>query len=203
MSLQKYSWRGFLVGRIFRLFPTYFAGFSVTLLALWVAGSVFGKPFPYDIRAVMIHFVPGTRDLLWSRNIDYVVWTLEIELKFYVVCAAAWIWLRARRPPRIRYPTGDGGLRNWVAVLSVGWLSTNALAYAIAYRLGHTFTTMARFLAFMFIGVAFYYHHRHRLSTIALVAISLALQFAFWLQWSIQWSIAPNVTERSVRPSGN
>jgi peptidoglycan/LPS O-acetylase OafA/YrhL len=94
ISLQKYNWRGFLIGRIFRIYPTYFAGFTITLLALWVAGNVFAKPFPYDVRAVLTHFIPGTRDLVWSRDIDYVVWTLEIEVKFYVICAAAWVWLR-------------------------------------------------------------------------------------------------------------
>ena len=61
MSLQKYDWRGFLVGRILRIYPTYFAGFSVTLLGLLIAGGIFGKPFPFDARAVVIHFRTSTR----------------------------------------------------------------------------------------------------------------------------------------------
>ena len=36
-----------------------------------------------------------------------------------------------------------------------GWLRSDAIAYQIAYRLGFDFATTARFLAFMFIGVAF------------------------------------------------
>ena len=191
MSLQKYDWRGFLVGRVFRIYPTYFAGFSVTLFALWVAGSVFGKPFPYDIRAVMIHFVPGARDLLGSSNIDYVVWTLEIELKFYVVCAAAWIWLRRGDRRVFVIPLAMAGCAIGIAALLPGWLGTNVPAYQIAYYFGYTFITMSRFLTFMFIGVAFYYHHRRRLSTIALVAMAMGLLLAFWLQWSI----APNAAD--------
>ena len=194
MSLQKYNWRGFLVGRLFRIYPTYAAGFSITLFALWVAGSVFGKPFPYDIHAVITHFIPGTRDLVWSPNIDYVVWTLEIEVKFYVVCAAAWIWLRRGDRHVFAIPLAMAACAIGLQVLSPGWLSTNVLSYQIAYRLGHTFTTMSRFLAFMFIGVAFYYHHRRCLNSIELSAISLALLLVFWLLWDIQWSIAPSAT---------
>ena len=199
MSLQRYNWRGFLVGRLFRIYPTYLAGFSITLFALWVAGSVFGKPFPYDIRAVIVHFIPGTRDLVWSSNIDFVVWTLEIEVKFYVVCAAAWIWLRRGDCRVFAIPLAMAACAIVVQVLSPGWLSTNALSYQIAYRLGYTFTLTSRFLAFMFIGVAFYYHHRRRLNSIELGAISMALLLVFWLLWSVQWSMLPGVT---AAPSG-
>jgi peptidoglycan/LPS O-acetylase OafA/YrhL len=199
MSLQKYNWRGFLVGRVFRIYPTYFAGFSVTLFALWVAGSVFGKPFPYDFRAVIIHFVPGARDLAWSSNIDYVVWTLEIEVKFYIACAATWIWLRRGDRRVFVIPLAMAGCAIGVAVLLPGWLSTNVFAYQIAYRVGHTFTTISRFLTFMFIGVAFYYHHRRRLNTIALVVMSMVLLSVFWLQWSI----APNANDTLSGPVVN
>ena len=183
MSLQKYDWRGFLVGRVLRIYPTYFAGFAVTLIALWVAGSTFGRPFPFDIRSVAIHFLPGARDVLWSAHIDYVVWTLEVEVKFYVVCAIAWKWLRLGDRRVFAIPLALAACAIGIELLLPGWLRTDAIAYQIAYRLGYFFATAARFLAFMFIGVALFYHYRQRLGTVGLCAIAAMLYCVFWIQW--------------------
>ena len=185
LSLQKYDWRGFLVGRVLRIYPTYFAGFAVTLLALWIAVRTFGKPFPYEVRSVIIHFLPGARDLLWSPHIDYVVWTLEVEVKFYVVCAIAWKWLRHGDRSIFAIPLALAISAMGIESLLPGWLRTDSPAYQIAYRLGYVFATTARFLAFMFIGVAIFYHYRRRLNTGALWAISAMLYVVFWVQWSI------------------
>ena len=126
MSLQKYDWRGFLVGRVLRIYPTYFAGFAVTLLALWIAGRTFGKPFPYEARSVIIHFLPGARDLLWSAHIDYVVWTLEVEVKFYVVCAIAWKWLRLGDRRVFAIPLALAVFAFGIEALLPGWLRADA-----------------------------------------------------------------------------
>jgi len=197
ISLQKYNWRGFLIGRILRIYPTYFAGFAVTLLALWVAGSVYGKPFPYDIRAVLAHFIPGARDLLGSTNIDYVVWTLEIEVKFYVICAAACVWLRHGDRRLFAIPVAMAVCAIGFQVLSPVWLGASALSSDIAYvahRAGHQFTLVSRFIAFMFIGVAFNYHYRRHLRPIELAAVTLGLAILFCVMWRIQWSVAPATT---------
>jgi peptidoglycan/LPS O-acetylase OafA/YrhL len=191
MSLQKYDWRGFVVGRILRIYPTYFAGFAVTLLALWIAGRTFGKPFPYEVRSVIIHFLPGVRDLLWSANIDYVVWTLEVEVKFYVVCAIAWKWLRLGDRRVFLIPLAMAGCAIGIEALLPGWLQADAYVYQLAYRLGNHAAMTSRFLGFMFIGVAMFYHYRQRLSTVGLCAISALLYCIFW----IQWSNAPNSAE--------
>jgi len=191
MSLQKYDWRGFVVGRVLRIYPTYFAGFAVTLLALWIAGRTFGKPFPYEVRSVIIHFLPGVRDLLWSVNIDYVVWTLEVEVKFYVVCAIAWKWLRLGDRRVFLIPLAMAGCAIGIEALLPGWLQADAYVYQLAYRLGNHAAMTSRFLGFMFIGVAMFYHYRQRLSTVGLCAISALLYCIFW----IQWSNAPNSAE--------
>ena len=191
MSLQKYDWRGFLVGRILRIYPTYVAGFAVTLLALWIAGRAFGKPFPYEARSVIVHFLPGARDLLWSANIDYVVWTLEVEVKFYVVCAIAWKWLRLGDRRVFAIPLMLAACAIGIEALMPGLLQSDVYAYQIAYRVGDHAAMTSRFLGFMFIGVAIFYHHRRRLGTVALWAVSAMLYGVFW----IQWSNAPNSAE--------
>jgi len=77
----------FLVNRFFRIVPTYMVGFTVTLAALYYACSYFSVPWPYSMEEISIHYVPGLRDVMWSRNIDGIVWTLEAEVKFYLICA--------------------------------------------------------------------------------------------------------------------
>src|SRR4051794_9008850 len=82
-SLRSSTTSGFLIGRVFRLFPVYAIGFSISLLAILATSIYFGRPWPLRLDQVMIHYVPGLRDLLRSREIDGIVWTLEIEVKFY------------------------------------------------------------------------------------------------------------------------
>jgi peptidoglycan/LPS O-acetylase OafA/YrhL len=85
-SFASYGRLGFLVARIMRLYPTYIVGFSITLASLSVAAAGWHQAFPYALVAVLSHILPGTRDLIGSPHIDYVVWTLEVEVKFYIVC---------------------------------------------------------------------------------------------------------------------
>jgi peptidoglycan/LPS O-acetylase OafA/YrhL len=70
-------------------------------------------------------------------------------------------------------------------------LQSDVYAYQIAYRVGDHAAMTSRFLGFMFIGVAIFYHHRRRLGTAALWAVSAMLYGVFW----IQWSNAPNSAE--------
>jgi peptidoglycan/LPS O-acetylase OafA/YrhL len=73
-------------------------------------------------------------------------------------------------------------------------VSASPLATEIAYRVGHLFTLASRFIAFMFIGVAFNYHYRHRLRPIELGVIAVALALVFCVTWKIQRSVAPATT---------
>jgi peptidoglycan/LPS O-acetylase OafA/YrhL len=86
-SLQRMGWFIFSVNRVLRIMPTYFVGFSVTLLAIFLSGKYFVREWPFGLEEVLIHYIPGLRDLMWSRGIDGIVWTLEIEMKFYLLCA--------------------------------------------------------------------------------------------------------------------
>lgn len=147
ISLKRYSVSGFLIGRIFRIWPTYIAGLSVTLGSIYLAGVHFGRPFPYGFKEVAIHYVPGLRDLLWSTNIDGVIWTLEIEIKFYVVCAAAAALIRRESAWLFTIP---------VAIAIACMLATGYLdAHGISSRLSQivaALTLSGQFLIYMFIG---------------------------------------------------
>lgn len=133
---------GFLVGRVFRIYPLYFAGFTVTLMALLLSGMAGGKPFPYEGWQVAVHYVPGLRDVVGSVGMDGIIWTLEVELKFYVVCALAAVLLRA------------GSL--WTFAIPVVLLAAVAAFHQQPWgTVAKLLAFNAEYMLFMFVGVAF------------------------------------------------
>ena len=77
-SLNSKSRINFLVNRFFRIIPVYFIGFSISLASLGVCAKYFETQLPFTMQEIFIHYIPGVRDILWSRNIDGIIWTLEI-----------------------------------------------------------------------------------------------------------------------------
>lgn len=153
-SLERIGGFTFLVNRIFRIFPTYIVGFSVTLLAVYLATDYYGGAWPYTRSEVFIHYVPGLRDLLWSKNIDGIVWTLEVELKFYLVCALFSILIRRGSMLVFVAPL----LVTLACVLVSGHLEVLGATNAALYVKALAFIVYpAKYLVFMFIGVAFHY----------------------------------------------
>ncbi|TPN04559.1 acyltransferase [Mesorhizobium sp. B2-1-2] len=142
-SLRNATWQGFLVGRFFRIVPLYMVGFTVTLLAIWLAGLYFGVPWPFSSIEVAIHYLPVLREFFGMPSIDGIVWTLEIEIKFYLICALCITWFSRRSM--------------WVFAVPA------ALAVCEFYLVHNGYGALAilpaPFLIFMFIGVVFHYLH--------------------------------------------
>lgn len=183
LSFERYDWKGFLAGRFFRLYPTYAAGFSLTLIAIYGAGARFGAPFPYGFEQVAIHYLIGLRDLLWSPNIDGIVWTLEIEVRFYLVCALIAVWLKRGSRMVFLAPALVALGCFLAAPFMPGWLR----AAPRLYYLGFALTDSFQFLLYMFIGVAFSQHYRRRLSLAPLV-FAVALLFSLFAG---AWRVGP------------
>ena len=159
-SLKKMSWQGFAVSRFFRIVPTYAAGFSITLLAIYGAGWYFGRDWPFSAREVLVHYLPGIRDLLWSRSIDGIIWTLEIETKFYLVCALLIVWFRRDSILVFLAP---------VALFVLAMLVNRALpvlnnANATAWQTGMNYMMGSQYLIYMFIGVMFQFLHAGKIA---------------------------------------
>lgn len=89
LSLQRLGVARFLLARAIRILPVYALSIALWLLTwrlsqIWIAGS--NRP---DITAeAVIAKVLLISDLLGQPQFDVVSWTLQIELKFYVVAAA-------------------------------------------------------------------------------------------------------------------
>jgi peptidoglycan/LPS O-acetylase OafA/YrhL len=86
-ALMRQSRPGFLVARALRLWPTYAVGLACTVAWLSVLAWSFGQSFPLRWADVARHFALGARDLTATPSLDGIVWTLEVEVRFYLVCA--------------------------------------------------------------------------------------------------------------------
>ena len=155
-SLQRYDWKAFAVGRFFRLYPTYAVGLTLSIAAICLSGLYFGREFPYSASEVALHYLLGARDLASSKSIDGIIWTLEIEVHFYLLCALAASWLRRGSALLVLLP---------LAVLAGSLLLSRhmpswSVNHASAFRLGYVATFNGQFLIYMFIGVAFNLRHR-------------------------------------------
>ncbi len=122
-------------------------GLSVSLVVLVIGGSILGTRFPHSAVEVLYGYLIGTRDIVFVKSVDGVVWTIEIELKFYLICALIAPWLR------------EGSLKVIWIIPCV--LLLVACILGIVLIPSATATTLyfallsAPYLLFMFVGVAF------------------------------------------------
>lgn len=182
-SLQKLSFIGFSINRTLRIFPTYIAGFTVTLLAILVSTEYFSREWPFTGREVLIHYIPGIRDVLWSRGIDGIVWTLEIEMKFYLVCASLIIWFRQQSLKVFIAPIVLFVLALYLNRMIPAWGNTNASAWQFAM----TYMTVSQYIIYMFIGVLFHFLHLGKIdASKAYFGIG-----AFFAMFCIHWWSGP------------
>lgn len=164
-SLERYSVKGFLVGRLFRIWPTYWVGFACTLLSIVPGVYFMGGRVAYSARDAVLHFFPPLRALADTTFIDAIVWTLEIELLFYVVCAMA--------APLMR--RGSAALLLVAPAILAVWAGVDFVASHgdpwLASRL-RFFDNGAPYIVFMFCGVALNLLQRGKIAlTTAAVAI--------------------------------
>ena len=83
-SLDKYPPIKFLINRFFRIYPTYWIGLGIGLVCLYINSLLYTSNFNFDLGYLMKQAFL-VRDLFWIPSIDGVSWTLEIELKFYLI----------------------------------------------------------------------------------------------------------------------
>lgn len=189
-SLQKMTWISFSVSRIFRIMPTYFVGFSVTLFAIFLSGEYFSRNWPFSLKEVLIHSIPGIRDILWSRGIDGIVWTLEIEMKFYLICALFIVWFRQQSVKVFLAPFLLFIAAVYINRMIPVWQVSNGLAWQLAM----TYMTVSQYVIYMFIGVMFHYCYRGKVE-VSKAYLGVGALFALFC---IHWWLGPYSANLSV-----
>jgi len=89
LALEKLNGRDFLINRIFRIYPVYLAELVIAVVLLFSASKIFGSSFPFSPKVVLANTLLF-QDLFHFQTINTTVWTLQIELKFYIICALAY-----------------------------------------------------------------------------------------------------------------
>ncbi|WP_338664009.1 acyltransferase family protein [Pararoseomonas sp. SCSIO 73927] len=166
----------FALGRVLRILPTYAAGLSVTMLAVLACARHFGQPVPFGVAqwAAQLLFV---RDLLSLPSIDGIVWTLEIEVRFYLLCLLLAPALRAGRvAPLVTAALAMFGGVGALAALPLpdAWLTA-------VTELGIS----AQMITFMLVGTVFHAWHRGTEPQRTLLAAGAALLALFAAQWAV------------------
>jgi len=158
ISLQKYNRSQFFIQRLLRIYPTYIVGFSITISMLLFSSYYFGNSFPYSFSEVLIHSIVGLRDIANSPDIDKIIWTLEVEVKFYIL---GMIFL-----PLFR----KSSLLVFLIPISI---FTITLTISLLYS-WHTPYPIS-LIIYMFIGTLFHYHLKKKITSLTAFIMSIIL----------------------------
>lgn len=159
----------FFISRVFRIMPTYAVGAAISVVALVFGARYNGNAtYVFDVNTYAMN-VSLFRDWMGGLQFDGVVWTLEVESKFYIVVLLFWALLRKRS----LVPLAT------IAILAI--LATPFVTgYPVTWNPPDNFVWYVKYLMFMGIGVAFNYHYRGSISTkeLRLIAFTLMATFA-------------------------
>ncbi len=168
ISVERYGPPRFIVLRIFRLFPTYIVALSIICLISLLYGFLAHTHFPFSSRELISTFF--LYDFSLPKGfVDPVVWTLRVEVGFYLVVAfvAAVSSLRSFNALMCTTLTlavvGSQTLMGW------GWLTW--LSTVMVGSVGS--------LVFMFIGTAFYNYYKNYWDLAKFMITSVILYLLF------------------------
>lgn len=170
----------FAKGRVLRIWPTYAVGLGVTVALVVASARYFDTPQPFSWTTVALQLLM-IRDLFWVPSVDGIVWTLEIEAKFYLTCLLVAPTLRGGHSARLLVMGLSFAALAGVCSLSPQWLSSDAPTYRVLYAL----CLSAQMITFMLIGVVFNFHYRGLVSARRGFVLSSAFFAAVLLQWSL------------------
>jgi peptidoglycan/LPS O-acetylase OafA/YrhL len=166
ISLTKYDTGAFLIARVLRIYPTYAVALTITLASIWMVKE---QPLGRDVlRYISNYLIAGI--LFNQPAFDGVVWTLEIELHFYLVCALLAPLIREFRLEVLAAPV----------VILLAEVAALHSGVPLAVRLSGE----APALMFMFAGVAAFYFVNRKIGATAMIAYcaacSCGLALASW-----------------------
>lgn len=174
-SVKKTNLLGFLGGRALRIIPTYLICFTFSIFLIWLCSTYFHSPFPYEPIEVVLNYLPGVRDVMALWNIDIVIWSLEIEVKFYLLCALM-MPLFKRNSILIFLPPIILGC---VAIYMQSKHITGHNELVDKGDLTVAYYSTSKYLCYMFIGVIFHYVHEKKIPVQLAWLLGLVLLLIF------------------------
>ena len=119
----------------------------------------------------MHSYALGTGDIFWVKSVDGIVWTLEVKLKFYLVCMLIAPWLRSGSLAVFTVPVALLGISCALGAVLPSASTTALLWLAVS----------SPYVLFMFVGVAFNFIYREKLSTASGAVVIAAIVSMFWI----------------------
>lgn len=171
----------FGISRLFRIWPTYAVGLTMTAAVVWIFAALHGVARPFDIKTYFLQLL-FVRDLFWIPSIDGIVWTLEIECKFYVIAAVMASWIRAGKvTPIIMFGAALAAFTSFLAFFVPDWrVSADPL-----YKLSYATSLSGMEIGFMFIGTVVNYVYREKISLSTAFSTGVLLYVSLMIQWPL------------------
>jgi peptidoglycan/LPS O-acetylase OafA/YrhL len=167
ISLAKYSRGSFTIRRFFRLYPTYFVSFLFVVSMLFLSSLYFDNSFSLSYRDIIFHSIIGLREITGINSIDLVIWTLEVELKFYILTI---IFLPLFRDKSI-----------FLFLIPLFLSAILILLFVLFSYQSNTFIP----IIYMFIGTAFYMNFKEIINYKKLIVIIILLFTLFNIVYQI------------------
>jgi peptidoglycan/LPS O-acetylase OafA/YrhL len=170
----------FAIGRAFRIWPTYALGLTLAAAAYAACSAWFGtdRPFDWTTYGVQLLFI---RDFFGYRAVDGIVWTLEVEAKFYLLALLLAGALRAGRLTPILAVAAVFAAISLAASQLPRWLHSPDLGYRLLYIL----TFNGQMVSYMLIGTAFNLFYRGTISRKLLFVSIVLLVGSVAMQWHL------------------
>ncbi|MFH1152920.1 MAG: acyltransferase [Pseudomonadota bacterium] len=183
ISISRMSIPRFLYGRVLRIYPLVIIALFLITVFGYMAGGSFGLFTGSEIVKAGTLF----RDFMWSPYVENAFWTLEVEIKFYIVCS-----LLAAAPVRfLTKPWAAIGLTAAFLAFFLVWAGAKDQIFNTdleLYKIIYTLESLFPFLTYMFFGTVVYHVHKKSISrsTGWLVGAILAISFSVmsWLSWN-------------------
>lgn len=154
LSLSRNKLSSFFIKRIFRIYPTYISGLSITCVYIYIYMDVTqNRDFPFRLSEVCIQ-ASLLRDWFWQPTIDGISWTLEVEWKFYILAGLLFLWKRAYYPETFLVIAGVLTMFN---VCSYEYLPLLLREYPWWYQKVWVVSFSTVFLQWMFLGTCLYH----------------------------------------------
>ena len=172
ITLKSLSPGVFLVRRFFRIYPVYWFSMLISLLMYFVCCWYWNTQLPGNINlAYILKAMPLLHSATGIPSVDFVNWSLAVEIKFYVLFALVF-YVAGNHGKALKYCAG-------LSVASCGlsyWTAAHFAAQSKVYMI----VSDLKYILFIFVGCVFYSLLKKSVGTIANALYLLIFWLAFY-----------------------
>ena len=172
ISLKSLSPGVFLVRRFFRIYPVYWFSMLVSVLMYFICSWYWNTPLPGNISlGYLLKAMPLVHSAAGIPSIDFVNWSLAVELKFYVLFALFYA-LAGNHSSALKYCAVFSVASCGLVYLVVTHFAAQSKVYMIVADL--------QYILFIFVGCVFYSMLKKSASMMANAIYLLIFWLAFY-----------------------